>query len=199
MHAALVRDTLRKVDTLPSNVTPYLFLTGRGDIPDARGFVPGRQRGADLGARLQNAFQLLLRGHTGAVIIGTDSPLFPPRILRLAFDELRVCDAVLGPCPDGGYYLIGLRRCYANLFRGVRWGTASTLRDTLENLLPAGLSSSILEPYPDVDVPADLRRLFRELKRSRSARNLAPSTWEFLAGREIAARGKRGRARPEKK
>ena len=199
LHAALVLDTLRKVDTLPRNVTPYLFLTGRGHPPDAGRFILARQRGTELGARLQNAFKVLLSGHTGAVIIGTDSPLLPPRILRLAFDELKVCDAVLGPCPDGGYYLIGLRRCYPNLFRGVRWGTASALRDTLENLLATGLSCSILEPYPDVDVPTDLRRLFRELKQNRSARRLASSTWEFLAGLEILVTRTKGRTRPEKK
>jgi hypothetical protein len=36
------------------------------------------------------------------MVIGTDSPLFPGRILRQALRELHVCESVLGPCPDGG-------------------------------------------------------------------------------------------------
>jgi rSAM/selenodomain-associated transferase 1 len=200
LHAALVRDVLRKVEELPRKITPYLFLTGRGgDPPHAKRFVLACQRGADLGARLENAFRVLLRGHSGAVILGTDSPLLPPRILRVAFNELKVCDAVLGPCPDGGYYLVGLRCRSSNSFRGVRWGTAFAFHDTLENLLMAGHSCSILEPYPDVDVPEDLRRLFRELQRNSSARRLAPSTWEFLVRREITVGGKKGGARHGKK
>src|SRR3989442_15683695 len=51
----------------------------------------------------------MLSRHDDAIVIGTDSPLVPVRVLRLAISELRICDAVLGPCPDGGYYLVGLR------------------------------------------------------------------------------------------
>lgn len=123
------------------------------------------------------------------VVIGTDSPLLTPRILRLALDELRVCDAVLGPCPDGGYYLIGLRaRADQNMralgrrgvFARVRWGSAFAFRDTLRNLVRSGLSCSVLEPLGDVDRPPDWRRLARELARSPVARRLAPATWLFV-------------------
>jgi hypothetical protein len=187
LHAALVRDALRKVDALAYRVTRYFFLAGRNfpRLLSQAGYTLARQRGAGLSAHLESAFRRLLRRHACAVVMGTDSPLLPPRIVDEALRELRVCDAVLGPCPDGGYYLIGLRRpqtgrVAAGMFRGIRWGTAFALRDTLHNLLSRSYSCSILEPYADVDVPADVRRLENALGGNRKARRLAPATWCFL-------------------
>lgn len=144
------------------------------------------QRGHDLGQRLERAFRHLLRRHVAAVVIGTDSPLLPVRILRTALGELRLCDAVLGPCPDGGYYLIGLRRLDTGLFRGIRWGTRFAFRDTLRNLFQRDFCCSVLEPVADVDRPRDIRRLARELAQCRAARRLAPATWRILKDRRLA-------------
>ena len=144
-----------------------------------------RQQGKDLGARLENAFRRLLLLHPSCVVIGTDSPLIPGRVLRQALRELRACESVLGPCPDGGYYLIGLRRPadqrkLRGIFRSVRWSTAFALRDTLRNLLRLGLSCSVLAGCADVDLPRDLERLKKNLSRNPPARRLAPATWKFL-------------------
>lgn len=179
-QAALLQDALHKVNTLRGHVARCLFYAGRGFARKAAGYKAVQQRGPDLGHRLERAFRALLRRHSSVVVIGTDSPLLPPRVFRKALRELRVCDAVLGPCPDGGYYLIGLRRLTRGLLRGVRWGRASAFRDTLRNLLAAGYSCSVLEPFSDVDVPRDVRRLKGELASSEASRRLAPSSWQFL-------------------
>jgi hypothetical protein len=140
-----------------------------------------------LGERLANAFGTLLRLHPSCVVIGTDSPLFPGRILRQALRELDACESVLGPCPDGGYYLIALRRpadpgMLRGIFRRVRWGTAFSFGDTLRNLLRLGLSCSVLEDCADVDLPRDFQRLKKNLSRNQTARRQAPATWRFLKG-----------------
>jgi uncharacterized protein len=181
-HAGLVSDALQKVNALGSRVSPYFFLAS-GHYPVSSSlsdYTLKRQRGADLGERLDRAFRGLLRRHGRALVIGTDSPLLPKRTLTQALDELRVSDAVLGPCPDGGFYLIGLRRLERGLFDDVRWGTASAFRDMRENLLAHNYSCAILELVEDVDRPADVTRLGEELFRSRVARRLAPSAWRFL-------------------
>jgi hypothetical protein len=146
-----------------------------------------RQQGKNLGDRLENAFRRLLRFHPSCVVIGADSPLLPARVLRQALWELRACESVLGPCPDGGYYLTALRRPVAPgvlraIFLGVRWSTAFAFRDTLRNLLRLGLSCSVLEECADVDLPRDLERLKKVLSRNRKARRLAPAAWNFLKG-----------------
>lgn len=142
-----------------------------------------RQRGGDLGERLARAFRRLLSRHPRAIVIGTDSPLLPPRKLREALSELRACDAVLGPCPDGGFYLIGLRCLPPGLFRDVRWGSRFALRDMLRNMLRSGLACSVLEPVPDVDRPQDFRALAAQMGKRRDLRRLSPALWGFLKAR----------------
>ncbi len=185
-QAALISDTLRKAGALRGRIHRYLFLAGREATfsPLAR-FTLVTQRGADLGARLEGALGGLLARHSGAVVIGTDSPTLPARLIRQGLDELRFCDAVLGPCPDGGYYLIGLRRqgsgdAMRGIFRGVRWDTCFAFRDTLRNLRRRNFSCSVLGSWSDVDRPKDLWELRWELERSAAARRMAPETRRFV-------------------
>jgi uncharacterized protein len=181
-HQALVSDTLGKVAGLKCKEARYLFTSG-GRLPKQMvppAFECRLQQGRDLAERLQRAFTQLLRWHSRAVIIGTDSPALAPSILRLALEELRSVDAVLGPCPDGGYYLIGVRRTCPGLFNGLRLGTEFAFHDTLASLLRHGFSCSVLEPCPDVDRPSDLAALKRFLIRNPSKRRLMPRTSRFL-------------------
>jgi glycosyltransferase A (GT-A) superfamily protein (DUF2064 family) len=117
------------------------------------------------------------------VVIGTDSPLLERGVLREALRELRACDAVLGPCPDGGFNLIGLRCLPRGFFRGVRWSSRFAFRDVLRNLSRHGLIASVLSPVADVDRPADLLALAQQFFFLPSARRLAPATWNFVKGR----------------
>ena len=189
-QCALLGDSLRKVRPLHSGAALYLFLAGSVSGLDSGVKIPppvkiAPQKGSTLGDRLESAFRKLFKDYQRAVITGTDSPLLPPAMLRLALHELKICDAVLGPCPDGGYYLIGLRdlRCHPilrGLLRGVRWSTHFAFRDTLGSITRSGLSCSVLPEWDDVDRPADLLRLRRQLGRHVTARRLAPQTWRFL-------------------
>jgi rSAM/selenodomain-associated transferase 1 len=184
-QAALLTDAIRKVETFPKIAVRWLFGTG-GTLPArrlARGWKVTRQRGRDLGERLERAFRRLLAAHPAAVVIGTDSPLLEPRVVREGLSELRVSDAVLGPCPDGGFYLIGLRCLPRGLFRGVRWSSRFAFRDVLMNLSSHGLIASVLSPLADVDRPADLLALAQQFFFLPAARRLAPATWGFVKGR----------------
>jgi uncharacterized protein len=182
-HGALVSDTLRKVSRLKGKIVRYLFVAD-GAVPASllpRGFRFQRQRGRDLGERLDRAFSLLLRGHSRALILGTDSPAIPPATFRLALQELRLVDAVLGPCPDGGYYLIGLRRNVPGLFHGVRLGSEHAFQDTLGSLIARRISCAVLESCPDIDRPEDLLALEESLLKKPRARRLLPATWKYLS------------------
>ena len=182
-HRALVSDTLQKVAELRGDSARYVFMAG-GSLPRETLLPPfecRRQQGSGLAQRLQRAFTQLLRRHSQVVIIGTDSPQLAPATLRLALEELRTTDAVLGPCPDGGYYLIGLRKTCRGLFSGLRLGTEFAFADTLASLLSRGFSCSVLDPCPDVDVPGDLAALEKFLIKNPAARRLAPHTWRFLS------------------
>lgn len=115
------------------------------------------QGGGDLGQRMQRLMDSLPPGPV--VIIGSDVPTIRTAHVAAAFRALGGGDAVLGPCPDGGYWLVGLRRrpSVPRAFGGVRWSSPDTLADTLANL--AGRRVQWLEPLADVDEAADLAGL----------------------------------------
>lgn len=199
LQGALISDTLAKVKALHRRAAVYLIKTGRA--PDAAGFPgwPGApvhvlsQRGNDLGERLNQAFGYLLRLYRRVVVTGTDSPELPAQNLLQALEELRWCEAVLGPCHDGGYYLIGLRREAGAkkrarlLLRDIRWGTRWALEDTLRNLVSGGVSCFMLSPARDIDRPADFIALCRRMQKNAAARRIAPATWRFARTFDIRA------------
>lgn len=135
---------------------------------------PELQEEGDLGARLER----VLAPRLPAIAVGTDSPGLPRRFLdeaRAALDEV---DAVLGPTPDGGFYLLGLRRCPPGLLAELPWSSPDTLAATLRRLAGHGLTSRLLPPFFDVDVPRDLGRLRAWL----DATGAAPRTRALLEG-----------------
>lgn len=128
------------------------------------GFVLMPQIGRDMGERLEGiARRCLRRGDQKVVIMSSDSPNLPAHLLTEAFDRLNEADAVLGPCEDGGYYLVGLRREAPDLFRHIAWSTEVVLAQTLERARVAGLSVALLDPWYDIDTAADLERLAGEM------------------------------------
>ncbi len=117
------------------------------------------QGDGDLGVRLERAvLQSGAAGFTRTLIIGTDCPYLTLTDLREAREALSSNDLVLGPAEDGGYWLIGMRLCHAELFRGIPWGTDRVLAVTLERARSAGLSVELLRTLADVDTAADWRR-----------------------------------------
>ncbi|HTV54956.1 MAG TPA: TIGR04282 family arsenosugar biosynthesis glycosyltransferase [Terriglobia bacterium] len=204
---ALALDALSKAGVLQTWLVPYVAFTGRGfcshrdlaqQIPF---FTLLHQRGADLGERLARTFRLLLPRHRYVVAIGTDSPELAVSVVRKAFRRLRSQQAVLGPCPDGGFYLLGLRRGQASeqverLFRRIRWGTRWALGDSLRNITSLGLDCPLLETIADIDRPVDIDHLFGRMSKKRSSRRRAPYTWEFLTAElEIYKQVRSGRGR----
>lgn len=168
-------DTLEQVRRVPGVERFVAF-----SPPDAEDFFRPRTGGAfslvrqtagDLGARLADLTdQCLKAGFTGVIVIGTDSPTLPDAVLREAREVLagELADVVLGPADDGGYYLIGLRRPSRALFAGIAWSTDAVLSQTVARADAAGLRTHLLPPWYDVDVPADLKRLARELADDRT-------------------------------
>ena len=110
----------------------------------------------DLGHRMSR----LLRGlPTGPVcIIGADIPdITRPRIAE-AFKALSDHEAVFGPAPDGGYWLIGMKRARpprADILTNVRWSSEHALTDSTRSL--GDLSIAHVAHLRDVDTVDDLQ------------------------------------------
>ena len=122
-----------------------------------------QQRGQDLGDRMVGTMQeLFTRDYSCVIIIGSDLPTFPTREISRAFRLLDEHDCVLGPCPDGGYYLIGLRQQCPDLFSNIPWGTEAVLDRTKEKAVAHNLKLGFTDPCSDVDTPEDLCVLINE-------------------------------------
>jgi rSAM/selenodomain-associated transferase 1 len=133
----------------------------------------------DLGDRLERVLRRALRDTPAALAIGTDTPGLPPVLFSHARSALRHADAVLGPCEDGGFYLLGLRRCPSGLLHDLPWSVPDTFLKTLSRLRERGLRTAVIAPWFDVDRPADLACLHAliargELHAPATARALGP-------------------------
>lgn len=123
------------------------------------------QIGENLGERMYNAFRrCFAEGFRSVVLIGSDSPDLPLRIIREAFLMIEVNDAVVGPSLDGGYYLIGFNRksFLPGVFDGIAWGTDSVFRKTKQILQDAGIRLHELPARRDIDRPEDIISLVKD-------------------------------------
>ena len=119
------------------------------------------QRGADLGARMEDAVaQALAEGHA-LVIVGSDCPALLPSDLRDAADAVRECDVAIAPAEDGGYVMVAMSAAQP-IFRGIEWGSNRVMHETRRRLEGSGVAWRELPAKWDVDRPEDYARLQRE-------------------------------------
>ena len=112
----------------------------------------------DLGIRMARVMRSRPPGPV--CIVGGDIPGITPAHVARAFATLGRQDAVFGPAPDGGYWLIGMKRTSAvppNFLQGVRWSTEHALADSRETL--PGARIGLVDTLQDVDTIEDLKAL----------------------------------------
>ena len=128
--------------------TSWRYPPGVKQIPQGTG---------DLGRRMTRV--LSRDPFQSSVIVGSDIPNIEPAHIAQAFAALMCHDAVFGPSPDGGYWLVGVRdiRLLPGLFGGVRWSSSSALADTLDNV-DGRRRIALIETLADVDDGEGLER-----------------------------------------
>jgi rSAM/selenodomain-associated transferase 1 len=181
--AALSRAML--LDTLEScrrEVEEVGVLHARADEREALAGLAGpdavlvRQRGSGLGDALLTGMRRTLAERDAALLVSSDVPGTPAGSLGAALTALRGgADVVLGPCHDGGYWLVGMREVHAAPFADIPWSTGDVLRTTLARCRAAGLGVTLMETWRDVDTPDDLAAL------AAAADVPGPRTKEFIA------------------
>lgn len=123
------------------------------------------QEGEGLLAGLASAFAShYRRGFRRIVVVDGDSPTLPPERIAKALRLLADHDLVLGPCDDGGYFLIGARAPRPELFSGVSYRGETICAQTAERGRDLGLSVAFTAPWYDVDTREDFDRLLAELR-----------------------------------
>jgi uncharacterized protein len=146
------------------------------------------QRDGDLGSRLSGAAEdLFSLGFSAVCLVDSDSPTLPLEHLQAMAAALKngTDRMVIGPCTDGGYYLLGMGRLHARLFEEIDWSTSSAYQQTLGRSKEIDLPAVELPVWYDVDDRLSLNRLFSELFPEQSLDKVpkgspAPNTKEFL-------------------
>ena len=179
LYRALLHDLLHRLVSLeetnivlsmsrPSDVEPMRGMLETWGLLDDHGQVTlTYQRGEDLGSRFDSTLNLSAETEeTQTLILGSDHPTIPLTFLVEGFTALGTHDIVVGPAEDGGFYSIGAKRLYPNLFKGLPWSTDRLTDSLLSRCRGFGLSVYQLPVWYDVDRPEDVRRLLAETESS---------------------------------
>jgi rSAM/selenodomain-associated transferase 1 len=120
-------------------------------------FIQQLQDGNDLGEKMMNAFQTAFNaGYKKVVIIGSDCYELTTGMLEQSFEKLDVSEIVIGPAKDGGYYLLGMKQSHTGLFKQKIWSTGHVYEQTLNDVVNAHLTYSVLPALTDIDEEKDL-------------------------------------------
>lgn len=128
-------------------------------LADRFGCQSRRQADGDLGQRMQAAFEeMFADGFESCCIIGSDAPDLPPAWIERAIEILEAgqSEVVFGPGSDGGYYLLGLKQIFPQLFREITWSSPFVLQQSLTAAQAAGAAPALLPVWHDIDTLQDL-------------------------------------------
>ena len=152
IHQRLLGHTLEVVKSSGSLYKVYL-----SEEPKSKqAFSYKLQSGENLGDRMHNALQFELEQYAKVCLIGSDCLALTSDDIAEAFKQLDTADVVIGPAVDGGYYLIGMKKPYPQLFSAISWGTSSVLANTLKRCASNSLQVHQLSLLNDIDRPEDV-------------------------------------------
>ena len=113
----------------------------------------------DLGVRMRAALERELAAGAPAVgLMGSDLPEATTGIVAEALGLLEdpATDVALCPVEDGGYWFLGLKRPFPQLFEGTIYGGLSVFDDALAACAAHGRTVATGSRLHDVDTPEDL-------------------------------------------
>ena len=149
---------------LINDVQIYLFFSDYSKEQKIKNWVNPNfkvsfQKGNDLGAKMKNAFEFVFNeGFEKAIIIGTDLPDITANLLTESFYLLSKFDIVIGPSSDGGYYLLGLKDVFNELFENIKWSTSEVYEQTIEKIIVRKLKHNNLKKLNDIDTENDIKK-----------------------------------------
>lgn len=114
---------------------------------------------ADLGARMRAALERELGAGAPAVgLMGSDLPEATASVVAEALGLLEdpAVDVSLCPVEDGGYWFVGLKQPFPQLFEGTTYGGSSVFEDAVAACAAHGRTVATGPRLHDVDTPEDL-------------------------------------------
>jgi rSAM/selenodomain-associated transferase 1 len=112
---------------------------------------------------LQVFDELFQRGYPKVLAFNSDGPSLPKEYIHLAVRLLDDHDLVFGPSEDGGYYLVGSKELFSEIFTGIKWSTPEVLERSIAKAEVMNLQIALLPEWYDVDTERDIKRLLKEI------------------------------------
>jgi len=122
------------------------------------------QEGTDLGERLYNAAKDLLSNYEAVIFLGSDTPGITSELILEAQAKMLSNDVVIGPAPDGGYYLLAIKQACPDMFMEIPWSTPQVYLQTMAVIKQQKLVCSLLPVHDDIDTWDDLLHFYRDGK-----------------------------------
>ena len=163
-YRCLLADVLDIVRAVP-DVTHAIAYTPTGSEAVFQELAPDfelvLQQGNLLGDRLHHVLQYCLtHGYDQAAVLSADTPFVEPAALARGFAALSAgADMSIGPCEDGGWYVMHLHTPHPELLVPIQMSTPHTLQDTLAAAQRAHLRIELLPATTDIDTPEDLAKV----------------------------------------
>ena len=140
---------------------------------------PVFQHGEQLGERMSNALSdAFANGAHACLLIGSDLPYITSADIMTAKRLLNDADVVFGPSDDGGYWLVGLKQPFYELFSDERYGRSDVLERALALCAQHGKTVALAPSSSDIDTPDDFELLCKRI-RSGDPR-IGPHTLRFV-------------------
>jgi rSAM/selenodomain-associated transferase 1 len=161
-YEQMLREVLRNCTTLAGIDTTVFWACDETTVlrlAEQYGCRSRQQASGDLGQRMAAAFaEMFAAGYEACCIIGSDAPDLPMTYLQSAYEMLvqEQGDVVYGPCEDGGYYLLGLKRVWPELFANISWSSDRVLEQSIAAAQEAGAVVKLLPRWHDIDTVEDL-------------------------------------------
>ncbi|HJN77511.1 MAG TPA: DUF2064 domain-containing protein [Myxococcota bacterium] len=155
LHRAFLRDELEQLRAPGRWRLHLVHDAGSMEYAGVQGLVPGA---SGLAEELLAAFQILLREHERVVIVSGDVPQLTQDRVAEALAALDDNDLVLGPGPDGGYYLVGLKAPH-DVFTPIEMGRSTVVAATCALARELELTTALMSSLVDIDEAQDLLAL----------------------------------------
>lgn len=163
IHKCFLLDLFSIFEYIKEDVDVFLTYTPEGSLNIIENIMPKYiksfpQEGETLGERMENAIKNVLNsGYERIVLIGSDIPSIQPEDIIKGFEILESNDICLGTTFDGGYYLIGMKKLYKEVFdESIKWGKKSVLEGTMHIANNLELSIGLVSKHLDIDTKEDI-------------------------------------------
>lgn len=170
LHRCFLKDIFSTCEELKPQMDMYLTYTAEdGPYEIIEDIVPEyietfSQWGRTLGNRMANAIKYVKdKGYKKVLLMGTDIPHVKKEDICYAMKALDTTDICLGPTYDGGYYIVGMKNFYEEIFEdNIKWGNKTVLEGTVHKINSLGLTCGLGMKLYDIDTKEDLMVFFEE-------------------------------------